>query len=95
MKKNLTENVPCCCASDPGKAVRKLGLPDGLQVGIVNLDNILEEVAALNFADAETIKAELLERVAKENYVPSCAASEYSTALFKEYKQIFFKPVED
>jgi hypothetical protein len=93
MKKNISEELPCCCASDPGKAATKLTLPDGFQVGVIHIDNVLKEVAAMKLAEASTIKTELMKRFAKENYVPSCAADEYSAALFREYKQKFFEAV--
>lgn len=87
MKKNLLEQVPCCCASDPGKAAKKLILPDGFQVGIINFDQILREVADLKLTDSSAIKAELLKRTAVHNYIPSSAESEYAAALYKEYRK--------
>ncbi len=88
MKKNLLEQVPCCCASDPGKAARKLTLPDGFQVGIINFEQILKEVAELKLTDSTAIEAALLKRTAVYNYIPSSAESEYAAALYKEYKQV-------
>jgi len=67
--------------------VKKLTLPDGFQVGILNLENILKEVAALKLADDEAIKKELLQRVKIYNYVPSAADNDYSEALLKEYER--------
>ena len=61
--------------------IKKLTLPEGLRVGISNLDNILREVAGLKITDTNTIKAELLGRVKTYNYVPSSAEYEYSAAL--------------
>ncbi len=87
MQINLLDQAPCCCSSDPLKASTQLTLLDGSRVGIVNLDNTFEEVAALNLVDSEKIKAELLERVAKKNYDPSCAERAYSAALFREFKR--------
>lgn len=89
MKINISSQAPCCCGADPEKVVKKLTLPDGFQVGAINLDHTLEEVAAMKLAEVNAIKTELLKRFAKENYVPSCAEDEYSTALFREYKQKF------
>ncbi|OPY08305.1 MAG: hypothetical protein A4E66_01884 [Syntrophus sp. PtaB.Bin001] len=87
MQKNMLDQVSCCCSSDTLKASTQLTLLDGSRVGIVNLDNTFEEVSALNLADSEKIKAELLDRVAKKNYAPSCAEREYSSALFREFKR--------
>lgn len=64
----------------------KLTLPDGFRVGIVNLDNIIREVADLKLSDANSIKEELLKRTEAQNYVPLGARNEYATALFREYR---------
>lgn len=66
--------------------VRKLTLPDGLQVGIINLGDILEEVAGLDLMDPDVIKAELLDRVKTSNFVASAAEKEYAAALLEEYR---------
>lgn len=69
--------------------IKKLTLPDGSRVGIVNLDNILREVADLKLSDAKTIKEELLKRADAKNYIPSGAKKEYAAALFREYQRKF------
>lgn len=79
----MSEERPCC-APDPSGIVKKLTLPDGFQVGIINLDNILLAVADLNLVDAKTIKAELLKKVAASNYIASGVEAEYAVALFQE-----------
>ncbi len=81
------ERQKFCCEAAAARATKKLTLLDGFQVGIVNLDNILREVAELKLTDASAIKRELLERVKTCNYVPSSAEYEYSTALYQEYKR--------
>ncbi len=65
---------------------RKITLPDGFRVGISNLDAIIKDVVALDLTDAEVIKAELLARVKKRNYVARTAEGEYLAALFQEYR---------
>jgi hypothetical protein len=72
---------------DPRGTPKRLTLPDGSRVGIVDLEKILREVADLNLADAATIKAELLKRTALCNYVPACAETDYRIALFREYRE--------
>jgi len=69
------------------KTIKKITLPDGYRVGIINLDNILKEVAELNLSDKRTIQSELLKRVKMSNYVPSGADEDYSKALFTEYQK--------
>ena len=82
----MTDAKPCCPAA-AARMVKKLTPPDGSQVGIVNLANILNEVANLKLADNEAIKKELLKRVKIYNYVPPAADNEYSEALLKEYQR--------
>ena len=76
-----------CCAAAAARMVKKLSLRGGSQVGISNLENILQEVADLKLADNEAIKKELLQRVKIYNYVPPAADNKYSEALLKEYKR--------
>ncbi len=82
----MPEEKPCYAAA-AARTAKKLTLPDGFRVGIMNLDNILKEVADLKLTDAQTIKTELLERVKTCNYVASSAENEYSVALFQEYQR--------
>ena len=70
---------------------KKITLPDGFRVGIINLDNILKEVADLKLADSRAIKSELLLRVKQCNFVASAAENEYALALFEEYQSKFGK----
>ncbi len=74
-------------ADSSARTAKKLTLPDGFRVGIVNLDNILKDVADLKLTDTQTIKTEILKRVKTCNYVPSSAENEYSAALFQEYQR--------
>jgi len=76
-----------CCEAAAARATKQLTLPDGFQVGIINLDTILKEVAELKLTDAEAIKKELLKRVKTYNYVASGAKYDYSATLFREYKR--------
>jgi hypothetical protein len=76
-----------CCEAAAARMTKKLTLPDGFQVGILNLESILKEVAELKLSNAEAIKRELLERVKAHNYVVSSAEHEYSVALFREYRR--------
>ena len=79
-------------ADSTAKIVKKLTLPDGSRVGILNLDSILKEVADLKLMDTHEIKAEILQRVKECNYVPSSAENEYGVALFQEYQRKFGGP---
>ena len=90
----MTGEKPCCAAA-AARMIKKLTLLDGSQVGILNLESILKEVANLKLADDSAIKKELLQRVKIYNYVPPAADNEYSEALLKEYKQQYGKPTRE
>jgi hypothetical protein len=82
----MTEAKPCCAAA-AARMMKKLVLPDG-EVGFVNLDSILKEVADLKLVDDDAIRKELLRRVKIYNYVATSADNEYSEALLREYKKL-------
>jgi len=86
----MQEEKPCCAAAAAGM-VKKLTLPDGFQVGIVNFESILKEVADLKLAANDAIKRELLKRVKIYNYVPPAADNDYLEALLKEYERQYAK----
>jgi len=75
--------------TDTKSGIRKLTLPDGFQVGLSNLDNILREVADLKLTDDKAIKKELLGRIKACNYVASGAENDYSSTLLQEYRRKF------
>ncbi len=86
----MAKEKPCCPAA-AARMVKKLALPNGFQVGILNLEDIFKEVADLKLADNEAIKKELLRRVKIYNYVAPAADNDYSKALLKEYKRQYGK----
>ncbi|MGQ9546346.1 MAG: hypothetical protein ACUVTR_04170 [Dehalococcoidia bacterium] len=86
----MQSEKPCCPAA-AARLIKRLTLPGGFQVGIVNLDRILKEVAELNLPDDEAIKKELLTRVKIFNYVAPAAEADYAEALHGEYKKLFGK----
>jgi hypothetical protein len=86
----MTGEKPCCPAA-AARMVKKLVLPGGFQVGIVNLENILKEVADLKLADDEAIKKGLLQRVKIYNYVAPGVEADYSKALLGEHEKLFGK----
>lgn len=71
---------------DTPRNIKKLTLPDGLRVGIVNLDKILYEVVEMKLVDDNAIKTELLRKASAYNYIPSSGETDYSIALFEQYR---------
>ena len=67
----MTEKIPCC-AIDAARKTKKLRI-NGVQVGISNLDSILEEVTELGLESDDDIRDELLKRVKTHNFVPETA----------------------
>jgi small redox-active disulfide protein 2 len=59
----------------------------GRSVGIAGLEAILREVVSLQMAEEGLLKAELLRRVRRGNYVPASAEMEYAEALLREYNK--------
>jgi hypothetical protein len=76
-----------CCPAAAARMIRKLTLRDGDQVGIVNLDQILNEVAHLNLVEAAAIKKELLARAKAYNYVEPVVEEDCANALLAEYER--------
>jgi len=87
----MQKERPCCPAA-AARMIKKLALPNGFQVGISNLENILKEVAGLKLGDNDTVRRELLKRVKIYNYVAPAADDDYSEALLKEYKRQYGNP---
>jgi hypothetical protein len=81
------EDKQFCCEAAAARLTKQLTLPDGIRVGIINLDTIIKETAVLKLTDIEAVKKELLQRVKMYNYILSGAESEYSVSLFREYQQ--------
>ena len=68
----------------------------GDRVGIIGLKTVLEDVAR-EFKDRsdEEIKAELMTRLGKSNYIVPSAKAAYEAAFFREYKKFIGEPVPE
>jgi Thioredoxin domain len=68
----------------------------GQATGIIGLQPILEDIAK-EFKDRtdDDIKAELLNRLSKKNYISSRTREVYGHAFLKEYKKFVGQPFED
>ena len=64
--------------------------------GIVGLKSVLEEVAnSLKDRPDDEIKAELLNRLSKRNYISSNTREVYGQAFLREYKKFAGEPFEE
>ena len=68
----------------------------GHATGIIGLQPILEEVAKEYTGKSnEDIKAELLNRLSKKNYISSRTRDMYGQAFLREYKKFIGEPFEE
>ena len=67
--------------------IRQVTLGNGIQVGIENLDAIIDRVAEKQIEDEEALGAALLILVKECNYVPESAEGMYARALVKVYEK--------
>ena len=66
------------------------------RVGIVGLKLVLAEVAEVSAAQTdEEIRAELLKRLNKRNYIPESWKDEYGKAFLREFKKFTGRSIED
>jgi small redox-active disulfide protein 2 len=66
------------------------------RVGIISLKLVLAEVAEMFAAQSdEEIRAELLRRLDKRNYIPESWKDEYGKAFLREFKKFTGRSVED
>ena len=68
----------------------------GQRIGIIGLKPVMEAVAR-DFAGRpdEDIKAELMERLGKSNYIVATVKDAYETAFFREYKKFIGEPMPE
>jgi hypothetical protein len=79
----------CCSPSFQG--LRKLTLPNGAQVGVMGLDAVMEELFVEGKAADETIAAEIIQRLSKQNYISPSARNTYEELLLREYRVFYEK----
>lgn len=79
----MDDEKPCCAASAARK-IKKV-LIGGQEIGIAQLDEAIERVAALDLGDGEAICRALLKEVMIYNYVPASRALDYQRAIMEEY----------
>ncbi len=68
----------------------------GHRIGIIGLKPVMEAVAReLAGRPDEEIKAELMKRLGKSNYIAPAAEAAYQTAFFREYKKSIGEPIPE
>ena len=79
----MKEEKPCCAAAAARK-IKRITV-NGQAVGIAQLDDIFNKVAAMGLTSDEEIGRALLKEVKIYNYVPASKEEEYRNAVLEEY----------
>jgi hypothetical protein len=72
------------CAADALQQVRQI-MVDKKPVGIVRLDETISEVRVLGLSQDTEIKAALMPRIARYNYIPPSAGDDYAKSVLAEF----------
>ncbi len=72
------------CAADALQQVRQITVNEK-PVGILRLDETIDEVRALGLSEDAEIRAALMQRIARYNYVPVPAEDAYAQSLLAEF----------
>ncbi len=74
------------CCGGPREEVVQIDLfGDGTIVGLVALNQVFAQLFAMGRAPDESVKDELVERVAAKNYISPRQRAEYAAGLLREY----------
>ena len=79
----MDEEKPCCAAAAARKIKKIVDQWPG--VGIAQLDEIIDKVAAMNLVYDGMIGRALLKEVKIYNYIPASIESDYRQAIMEEY----------
>jgi small redox-active disulfide protein 2 len=65
-------------------------------IGVIGLKHVMEEMAEeyAERADPE-VRAELMKRVSRKNYIPDRAKEDYGKVLLREFKKFLGKPYQE
>jgi hypothetical protein len=73
----------------------RLVLVGNTQVGLIGLKGIFEELKAVRKRPETELKAILVEKVERKNYIASSVRQEYGKALLREFKKFLGEEVEE
>lgn len=87
MPNNCSTGSDCC--AQPVRAMSRLIFPDGTQVGVMGLNEILAAMRAEGRQADEAAGEEIINRLKATNFIPSSGPGrkEYADVLLKEYKK--------
>jgi len=85
MQSNTPKGMYCCVPPTPGR--RTLTFPDGSQVGVMGLNEILADMYAEGrIVSTETVE-EIVERLSEKNYITPSFRQQYCDVLMDEYRR--------
>jgi hypothetical protein len=73
----------------------RLVLVGNTQVGLIGLKEIFDELKTQKEEPESVLKERLMERAARENYIPDSVKEDYRKALFREFKKFLGEKVEE
>jgi len=73
----------------------RLVLVGNTQVGLIGLNEIFEELKSERGKSEPELKAMLVEKVGRKNYIASSVRQEYEKAIFREFKKFLGEKVEE
>jgi hypothetical protein len=85
MQSNTPKGIYCCVPPTPGR--RMLTFPDGSQVGVMGLNEILADVYAEGRQVSEETAEEIVERLSEKNYITPSFRQQYCDLLMDEYRK--------
>jgi len=85
MPKDAPKGMYCCVPPTPGR--RMLTFPDGTQVGVMGLNEIMADMYAEGRQVSEETAQEIVERLSENNYVPPSFYKLYCEVVLNEYRQ--------
>jgi hypothetical protein len=73
----------------------RLVLVGNTQVGLIGLKEIFDELKTQKNEPESVLKASLVERAARKNYIPDSIKEDYRKALFREFKKFLGEKIEE
>jgi len=85
MSHDTPKGMYCCVPPAPGR--RMLTFPDGTQVGVMGLNEIMADMHAEGRQVSEETAHEIVKRLSENNYVTPSFFTQYCEVLLNEYRQ--------
>jgi hypothetical protein len=85
MPSDTPKGMYCCVPPTPGR--RMITFPDGTQVGVMGLNEILADIYAENRQVSQETAEEIVDRLSENNYITPSFRQQYCEVLLNEYRQ--------